>query len=95
MVLVENVLRRPIVTEKTVSQKDKFSFAVHADASKADIVKAVQEFYGVSAEKVNIVNLPQKTRIIRRGQVARKRAPFKKAIVTLKKGETLDFNAFK
>lgn len=95
MVQIENVLRRPVVTEKTMAQKDKFCFEVHIDASKEDVMKSVKEFYGVSPVKVNMIMLPEKTKTIRRGQIARKRAPFKKAIVTLEKGSVLDFNAFK
>lgn len=95
MMTLEHVLVRPVVTEKTVAQKDKFTFRVHIDADKDLVKKALKEFYGVTAEKVNIIQLPEKTRLVRRGAVARKRSPFKKAVVTLKKGETIDFNAFK
>lgn len=90
-----DILIQPIVTEKTVASKDKFTFAVHQDATKADIKKAILEFYGVKAEKINITNLPEKFRVVQRGKLARKRAPLKKATVTLAKGGTLDFNAFK
>lgn len=95
MTALINVLRKPVVTEKTVAQKGKYTFQVAIDATKENVKSAVKEFYGVTVEKVNIVHLPEKTRLLRRGNEARKRAPFKKAIITLKKGETIDFNAFK
>ena len=47
---------------------------------------AIKEFYGVDVEKVNIVKLPAKTRVIGRGTVAQKRAAQKKAVVTLVDG---------
>ncbi len=90
-----DVLIQPIVTEKTVAMKDKFAFAVHKDATKADIKKAILEFYGVKVLQVNITNLPEKFRTVQRGKPARRRAPLKKATVSLEKGGTLDFNAFK
>lgn len=95
MVQTTQVLIQPVVTEKTVAQKDKFVFRVHIDATKEDIQKAVKEFYGVDALKINVTNLPEKTRMVRRGIESRKRAPLKKAVVTVKKGETIDFNALK
>ncbi len=90
-----NVLIRPIETEKTVSMVDKFAFEVHPKASKADVKAAVKEFYGVEVKSVNVINLPEKTKIVGRGNVARKRAPFRKAIVSLAPGKKLDFNALK
>jgi large subunit ribosomal protein L23 len=90
-----DVLIRPIETEKTVSMVDKFTFEVHPKASKSDVKEAVKEFYGVEVLEVNVINLPEKTKVVGRGHIARKRAPFRKAIVTLKKGVKLDFNALK
>ena len=95
MIAIQDVLIQPIVTEKTVSMKDKFAFAVHNKATKDDIKKALQDFYGVKAVGINITNLPEKFRLVKRGKIVRKRAPLKKAIVSLSKGSTLDFNAFK
>lgn len=89
------VLIKPIVTEKTVAMKGKHAFSVHPGATKSDVKKALKDFYGLEVEKVNIIRIPEKTKIMRRGQVARKRAPLKKAVVTLASGKTLDFNAFK
>jgi len=90
-----DVLIRPIETEKTVSMVDKFAFEIHQKASKSDVKAAVKEFYGVEVLNTNVINLPEKTKIIGRGHVARKRAPFRKAIITLAPGSKLDFNALK
>ena len=92
---LHDVLIHPIVTEKTVAMKDKFVFAVHKEATKADITKAILEFYGIKVLQVNITNLPEKFKTAQKGKPARKRAPLKKATITLAKGGTLDFNAFK
>ncbi|MDH3324830.1 MAG: 50S ribosomal protein L23 [Candidatus Peregrinibacteria bacterium] len=95
MTTTYDVLVQPIVTEKSVATENKFTFKVDNRASKTDVTKAVKDFYGVDVLKVNIVTLPEKTKVIGRGKVARRRAPLKKAIVTLKKGQKIDFNAFK
>ncbi len=95
MTSIESVLIRPIVTEKTVHQKNKFLFLVNGNANKEDVRRAVKDFYGVEVEKVNITILPEKARLVGRGKQSRKRAEQKKAVVTLKEGATIDFNAFK
>ena len=92
----EDVLIAPVNTEKTVTiLHGKYVFLVHSDATKTDVKAAVKEFYGVDVEKVNMINIPEKTKVIGRGVLARKRKPLRKAVVTLKEGKTLDFNAFK
>ena len=95
MVRTDQVLVQPIVTEKTMAETNKFAFLVSDNATKADVKKAVLDFYGQEVLKVNIVNLPGKERYIRRGVTASKRRPYKKALVTLKPGEKIEFNAFK
>jgi large subunit ribosomal protein L23 len=96
MMHTAHVLIEPVNTEKTVTTlHGKYVFLVHQDATKADVKAAVKEFYGVDIEKINMVNIPEKTRVAGRGIVVRKRKSLRKAIVTLPKGKTLDFNAFK
>jgi large subunit ribosomal protein L23 len=97
MIRIEDVLVKPVQTEKSVGMEtgSKYTFVVHANASKGDITKAVKEFYGADVVSVNIIKLPKKTRIIGRGKEMTKRRPTKKAIVTLSAGKTLDFNAIK
>lgn len=95
MTTITNTLIAPVVTEKTVAQSGKYTFQVHPDASKETVANAVKSFYGVDTVKVNIVNLPAKTRVVGRGRLINRRPEFKKAIVTLKSGQTLNFNDFK
>lgn len=95
MTATNNVLIAPVVTEKTVAQTGKYTFKVHGGASKQDVATAVKTFYGVDATAVNIVNLPAKKRLVGRGRELTKRSETKKAIVTLKSGETINFNDFK
>ena len=95
MIAQSNVLVAPIVTEKSMAVEGKYTFKVHVDASKPAIKAAVKEFYGVEAVNVHIVPVKSKTRIIGRGRVMTKRSNGKKAIVTLKAGQKLNFNDFK
>lgn len=97
MIRIEDVLVKPVQTEKSVGMEtgSKYTFVIHANASKTDVVKAVKEFYGSDVDSVNIIKLPKKIRIIGRGKEMTKRRPTKKAIVTLPAGKTLDFNAIK
>jgi len=97
MIRIEDVLVKPVQTEKSVEMEtgNKYTFIVHSSASKGDVTKAVKEFYGAEAISVNIIKLPKKTRVVGRGKEMTRRRPTKKAIVTLSKGKTLDFNAIK
>mgnify|MGYP000878730232 CR=1 FL=1 len=94
MIATDQVLIAPIVTEKSVSTPDKVVFSVHLDASVDDVKRAVLEYYKIEVVKVNMINLPAKTRNMGR-KIIRKKAPTRKAIVTLPKGATLNFNDFK
>lgn len=95
MTIQANVLVAPVVTEKSVAVTGKYAFRVHPEASKADIKAAVNEFYGVEVTNVNILAVKPKTRMVGRGRTMTKRSAGKKAIVTLKSGQTLNFNDFK
>ena len=94
MIATDQVLIAPIVTEKSVEHPNKTAFKVHNDATTADVKIAVKEFYKVDVVKVNMINLPAKTRSAGRRTVQR-RAKYRKAIVTLKDGQSLNFNDFK
>jgi large subunit ribosomal protein L23 len=95
MIKLTDVLIQPIQTEKTQSQSGKYTFLVHPKATKTQIKAAVLEFYGVEVLSVNMINLPEKMRIIGRGITATKRKSLRKAVVTLAEGKTIDFNAIK
>lgn len=84
-----DVLRRPIVSEKSYSLLDqgKYTFEVAPGANKTQIKIAVEQIFGVKVESVNTVNTKGKTRRTRFG--TGKRKDTKKAIVSLREG-TID-----
>lgn len=91
------IIIKPIVTEKQTMITDKMpnrvGFRVSPDANKLEIKQAVEELYGVTVVSVNTMNYSgkRKSRYTKSGVVKGKEASFKKAIVTLKEGETIDF----
>ncbi len=90
------IILKPVITEKMTDIGEKFNrfgFIVHKKANKLQIRKAVEELYGVEVETVNTMNYPgkRKSRYTKTGFVTGKTNSFKKAIVTLAEGETIDF----
>jgi large subunit ribosomal protein L23 len=89
-----DVLRRPVVTEKTNFQSTKlnqYTFEVPVSANKAQIKEAVESLFDVSVERVNVVNLPAKrTRRARSRRLRVRRSAMKKAVVTLAEGQSID-----
>jgi len=80
----------PLVTEKStnVSEQNKIIFKVHPKANKKNLKANIEKIFKVSVTKVNIIN--KKTRVkITRGKKVRVKG-FKKAIITLKKGQNID-----
>jgi large subunit ribosomal protein L23 len=86
-----------VVTEKSSKQQEKnqYAFVVKKDATKIDVKHAIKTIYGVDVDEVRTMRTPAKTRLIKRGQLWTKRPSYKKAIVTIKGGKTLDPNNFK
>ena len=82
--------KQTAVTEK---MPNRFGFRVSPDANKLEIKKAVEEMYNVSVESVNTMNYSgkRKSRYTKSGIINGKQAAYKKAIVTLKEGEVIDF----
>lgn len=86
------VLKRPVVTEKSTLQREnenKYIFAVDKKANKQEIKRAVEELFKVKVERVNVAIFPGKKR--RLGVYEGYRPDWKKAFVTLKKGEHIEF----
>lgn len=86
-----DVIIRPLITEKSNIHKELFnkvSFVVKRDANKIQIKKAVENIFKVKVAKVNTVIVRGKMR--RYGRYIGKRASYKKAIVTLEAGYTID-----
>lgn len=85
------LIKKPWVTEKAamLSGLNQYVFLVTKDASSAEIKKMVKSLYKVDPLKVNIINM--KPRYGRYGRIKTERRPaYKKAIVTIKKGQTID-----
>ena len=90
------IIIKPIITEKMTAMGDKlgrYGFIVDKKANKIQIKKAVKDLYGVEVDEVNTINYPGKfkSRYTKSGVLSGKTNAFKKAIVTLAKGETIDF----
>jgi large subunit ribosomal protein L23 len=89
------IIYRPLVTEKitAVQEKGIYAFEVDSDANKIDIARAVEKKFNVNVTKVRTMNYDGKTKtqMTRRGRFTGKKSHFKKAIVTLKEGQKIDF----
>jgi large subunit ribosomal protein L23 len=85
------VLRRPIVTEKTTLQGDqgKYAFEVHPQANKHQVKEAVETAFDVQVAAVNIITVPGKRR--RYGRHVSTPHPWKKATVKLAEGQSIGF----
>ncbi|HEY0611617.1 MAG TPA: 50S ribosomal protein L23 [Chitinophaga sp.] len=95
---LSDVLIKPVVTEKVNKATDKFNryyFIVDKKANKLEIKKAVEDFYGVSVAEVNTAVMPGKSkfRFTKAGFIAGRKPSYKKAIVTLADGESIDLYA--
>jgi large subunit ribosomal protein L23 len=89
---VYTVIKKPLFTEKGSSLKEsenKILVEIDHDANKLEIKKAMEEIFKVKVEKVATIKLPGKWK--RHGKYIGKRSDRKKALITLKKGEKLDF----
>jgi large subunit ribosomal protein L23 len=84
------VLIKPVVSEKSYEQiaRNQYTFKVHKDAHKPQIRQAVEELFEVKVERVNIVKVQAKPK--RRGRILGSKPGWKKAIVQLRKGDTIE-----
>lgn len=93
---MKSILIRPLITEKMtgISEKypSKFGFVVSVDANKIQIAKAVKEKFNVDAISINTVRYKgkERTQFTKKGRFSGRTPKFKKAIVTLKEGQTID-----
>ena len=85
------IILTPIVSEKSYqgTATGKYTFKVHQDAHKTQIRQAVEELFEVNVERVNIVKVQAKPK--RRGAFRGTRPGWKKAIVQLRAGQTIEF----
>lgn len=90
-----DVLIKPVLSEKVngLSEKyNRYTFVVNRKANKLEIKKAVEEFYGITVEAVNTINVPSKVkqRNTKAGLLTGRKPAKKKAIVTVAEGDTID-----
>ena len=91
-----SVLIKPIITEKATDQselKNCFTFVVKKTANKIEVKEAVESTYGVTVKAVRTMNYPvkRKTKFTKNGVVSGKIGAYKKAIVKITDGESIDF----
>lgn len=91
-----DILIKPIITEKMTANAEllnRYGFIVDKRANKVQIKKAVEGFYGVTVTAVNTMRYGGKsrTRFTKSGVLSGRTVSFKKAVVTLKDGELIDF----
>jgi large subunit ribosomal protein L23 len=85
-----SIVRRPVVTEKSTSMqamRNQFTFEVASESNKIQVKKAIEVLFSVKVLKVNMVSMPSKARrtLGRPGTTK----PWKKAVVTLKQGDSI------
>ncbi len=88
---LSQVVRKPLVTERFAELRErdnKFIFEVHPDANKHEIRQAIEHYFGVKVTDVRTMNVVGKVK--RLGRFSGKRADWKKAIVTLAEGDSID-----
>ena len=85
------VLRRPIISEKSTALqgRGKYTFEVARSANKQQIKQAVELAFKVEVERVNVMTMPPRWRGA--GRRRGKTSPWKKAVVTLKPGDKIEF----
>lgn len=95
------IIKKPIITEKATAASEnlnRFTFAVDVKANKIEIKEAVENMYGVTITNVRTMNYgggKSSTKYTNRGIVEQRSKRWKKAIVTVAEGETIDlFNNF-
>lgn len=90
------IILKPIITEKMTQMGEKlnrYGFVVDRKANKLQIKQAIKDLYGVDVASVNtlVFSGKNKTRFTKTGVISGRTSAYKKAIVTLAKGESIDF----
>jgi large subunit ribosomal protein L23 len=89
------IIIRPVISEKSMdeSQRGKYTFAIHDDASKIEVKAAIEELFKVQVTAVNVLTTKarEKRRGTRRGRISGWTTPWRKAIVTLVPGQKIEF----
>ncbi len=87
-----NLIKKPVITEKSTAnaQFNKYIFEVRNDANKINIKKTIEDIYKVKVQKLNSLNVKSKPKVFKGQRGAR--SEFKRIIVTLKEGNTIDMS---
>ncbi len=88
----QKIIRRPLITEKSTLQKDEarqYAFEVNRNSNKIEIKSAVEHLFKVKVHQVRTINVLGKMK--RLGRKYGKRPDWKKAVVTLREGDRIDF----
>ena len=90
------ILLKPVLTEKLTAQEEplnRYGFIVDRSANKIQIKRAVEEMYGITVESVNTMRYrgKSKSRFTKAGYIVGRENHFKKAMITVRKGEKIDF----
>ena len=90
-----SILIKPVITEKATADSEmnnRFTFVVSNKANKIQIKDAIESAYGVSVTKVRTINVrpDRKTRYTKSGMITGKTSAYKKAVVQVAEGETID-----
>ena len=82
----------PVITEKStnLSEQNKIVFKINRNANKKNVKKSIEKIFKVNVIKVNIINKKTRTKLTRGRKV--KVIGYKKAIITLKKGQSIDLS---
>ncbi|MCS6824212.1 MAG: 50S ribosomal protein L23 [Cytophagaceae bacterium] len=92
---MNDIIIKPLITEKasSLNESGKYVFVVNKKANKIDIQKEIQKLYNVNVEKVNTVICrgKKKFRYSKRKMMTGRTSSYKKAIITVAKGEIIDF----
>lgn len=91
-----SVLKKPLITEKSTAQGEKlgqFGFLVEKTATKPEIIKAIEKMYAVNVTGISTMVYAgkAKSRFTKKGLFEGKKPSYKKAFVTLKEGQSIDF----
>lgn len=97
---MKTIIKKPIITEKATTQSEmenRFTFEVSPSANKIEIKKAVENMYGVQVTEVRTMNYgggKSSTKYTNRGIVEQPSRRWKKAVITVADGETIDLFNF-
>jgi len=94
--MTTQIIQKPVITEKSQelsTGRNQFTFVVQKTANKYQIRSAVESMFDVKVASVNTMRMPAKlkSRFTKRGLQQGRRNAYKKAIITLREGETIDF----